>query len=159
MIPHINILCLLIKFLILCKNNSITVTKDCRYLKVSIDFTKQSHLPHSFFISLVIAMYSASIVDNITVFCKVAFQLIVQLPIVIIYPIGDLLLARSPTKSESTYPITQFVLLPKWKTSTPLQCFSIYLLTTLTTYIKYGNVQTTAYMSNPNALKWGTCDM
>ena len=63
----------------------------------------------------VIAMYPAYVVNKATVVYKVAFQLIAQQPIIKTYPVRDLLLSRSPTKSESTYPTTLSLVLPKCK--------------------------------------------
>ena len=120
-------------------------------------------------------MYSTSIVDKATIVCKVAFQLISQSPIVKTYLVRDLLLSWLPAKSESTYPTTPSLVLPKCKKTLvepykylkihliAFQCslprFAMYLLIALTTYDKFGHEQTIAYMRDPIALEYGTRDI
>lgn len=95
-IPHINMLNPLVKIFVFSKKDGIlTITINYRYLQV---FTISPINPfnHIVFIhTSVMAMFSTSIVDNATVFCKVAFHLIAQPSIVNTYPISDILLSRS----------------------------------------------------------------
>ena len=101
MIPHINVLCLLIKHLIFCEENS-TLWQSQKTMVIFKLSLSSLNSPFNQIASLqasIIAMYSASIVDKATIVYKVAFQLIAQPPIVKTYPIRDLLLSRSPAKS------------------------------------------------------------
>jgi len=58
------------------------------------------------FLACVFAMYSASVVDNVIVGCRLLLQEMAPSPIMKTNPVVDLLSSRSPPQSASQYPST-----------------------------------------------------
>lgn len=90
MIPHINVLYPLVKHTILCqKNSTLTITKTVIVYKSSL-ISPNNPLYHIAFLQAsIIARCSVFVIDNATVFCKVALQSIAQPPMVITYSVRD----------------------------------------------------------------------
>ncbi len=60
----------------------------------------------AYFVACVFAMYSASMVDNVIVDCRLLLQEMTPPPIMKTNPMVDLLSSRSPPQSASQYPRT-----------------------------------------------------
>ena len=109
-------------------------------------------------------MYSASVVDNATVFCSLDCHETAPPAYVITYPDANRLVSTSAHMSELVKPFSMGLLKPNWRHTleVPLKYRSIHVTTTqgslprLPTYPISDLVQTIAYIKLPTTQVYGT---
>ena len=110
-----NVLCLRMKYWILCQHNSaLTITVQHSQLNLNSQISHQISKSQCFLACFCsAAMYSALVVDMDTQFCKQDCHDTAHPVNMKTYPNVDLLLSTSPAQSASVQPSTHASLLPK----------------------------------------------